>query len=97
VDVVGDGEAAVAAVTSTSYDAVFMDQHMPGLDGLAATSRLRELEYADLPIVAMTAAAFDDDRRACLAAGMTHVLPKPWSAEQLEDVLQLLQDRASIA
>ncbi len=46
-------------MTSTSYDAVFMDQHMPGLDGLAAASRLRELGYADLPIVAMSAAAFD--------------------------------------
>ncbi len=58
-----------------------MDWRMPGMDGLEATRRLRAgaagAAAASLPVLAVTANAFDDDRRGCLAAGMDEVLTKP--------------------
>lgn len=62
---------------------------MPKLDGLDATRLLRERGF-DLPIVAVTASAFDEDRERCRAAGMNAFLPKPWTPEELEDVLRRL-------
>jgi CheY-like chemotaxis protein len=61
-----------------------MDVQMPVMDGLAATRALRETEeYRDTPILAMTANAFDEDRRACEAAGMNDHVPKPVDPDQL--------------
>lgn len=85
VDHVTDGAAALAAVKDADepYDAVIMDVAMPGLDGLDATRAIRALGQgrgggrSDLPILALTASAFDEERAACLAAGMTDVLVKP--------------------
>ncbi|GLY15866.1 hypothetical protein Kisp01_28810 [Kineosporia sp. NBRC 101677] len=91
VDIVEDGEQAVAAAAGGGYDAVFMDCQMPGVDGFEATRRIRAAETGGrIPIVAMTANAFDDDRRACLDAGMDDFLPKPWKAAQLTEVLERL-------
>ncbi|MBT0771704.1 response regulator [Kineosporia sp. J2-2] len=96
VSIVEDGEAAVGAVLGGQpgdrFDAVFMDVHMPGTDGLEATRRIRAAEAEHgrgerIPIIAMTANAFDDDRTACLDAGMDDFLPKPWKADQLAAVL----------
>jgi two-component system, sensor histidine kinase and response regulator len=90
VDVVGDGEEAVTAALSGNDAAVFMDCQMPVMDGLEATRRIRACESGRLPIIAMTAGAFQDDRQACLSAGMDDFLPKPWTAEELHDVLARL-------
>jgi CheY-like chemotaxis protein len=84
VDLVGDGEQAVRQVCQRRYDLVLMDVQMPVLDGLQATRRIRALPGMDtLPIVAMTANAFGDDRDACLAAGMNDHVAKPVDPQQL--------------
>jgi PAS domain S-box-containing protein len=78
VDVAADGQEALARVTSAHYDLVLMDMNMPGLGGLEATRRLRQLPQGErLPIIAMTASAFGEDRQACLDAGMDDHIPKP--------------------
>jgi CheY-like chemotaxis protein len=63
-----------------------MDVRMPGLGGLAATRALRTRGVAT-PVVALTANAFDDDRRACLEAGMDDFMVKPLSPEALRGAL----------
>ena len=84
VDVAGDGRSAVDAARANDYDLILMDVQMPVLDGLAATREIRRIPgRGDVPIVAMTANAFDDDRRACLAAGMNDHLAKPVDPERL--------------
>ena len=74
-----DGAQVVEAVASGRFAMIFMDCHMPNLDGFGATRAIRAAEAAGarIPIVAMTANAFKEDRDACLAAGMDDYLPKP--------------------
>jgi CheY-like chemotaxis protein len=79
---VEDGQRAVDAVTGgSSPDLVLMDLQMPGMDGLEASRLIRAWESAGsaarVPIVALTAAAFDADRQRCLDAGMDGYLTKP--------------------
>src|SRR5215510_11306314 len=72
VDAVNDGKAAVAAVTSKSYDLVLMDCGMPEMNGYAATAEIRRIEAGQKHtlIVAMTANSEADERAKCLTAGM---------------------------
>jgi CheY-like chemotaxis protein len=95
VEVVEDGEQAVAAALTGHYDAIFMDCQMPNVDGFEATRRIRATETGPpVPIIAMTANAFEEDRRACLEAGMSDFLPKPWKPAQLSEVLERLTAHA---
>jgi PAS domain S-box-containing protein len=86
VNIAGNGREAVAAVTAApdEFDAVLMDLQMPEMDGYEATRRLREQWPADrLPIIAMTAHAYEDERQRCLAVGMNEHLAKPVAADRL--------------
>jgi CheY-like chemotaxis protein len=80
-----------ARAAGEPYDLVLMDVHMPEVDGIAATRRIRAAEEAAggarTPIVALTANAFSDDRDACLAAGMDAFLTKPLDRERLAELL----------
>ncbi len=86
VDRVAGGDQAVAALSSNSYDLILMDLRMPGLNGVEATRELRA-RGVTAPIVALTADAFDEDRRLCLGAGMNDFLVKPLTHGALRDML----------
>jgi CheY-like chemotaxis protein len=86
VETAATGAEAVAALARARYDLVFMDMRMPGMDGPAAARAIRA--SGDLtPIVALTANAFEEDRRACLDAGMDDWMPKPLEPEALRAAL----------
>ncbi len=78
-EVAVDGGEAINHLRARIYDVVFMDCHMPVMDGLEATRAIRALSGASaaVPIIAMTASATEDDRVACIAAGMNGYLAKP--------------------
>ena len=88
VDLAEDGQQAVAQAQNKEYDLILMDMQMPVMDGLEATRQIRALPgHAALPIVAMTANAFSEDRQRCLDAGMNDHVPKPVSGALLYETL----------
>ncbi|PQJ96363.1 PAS domain-containing hybrid sensor histidine kinase/response regulator [Chromatium okenii] len=88
VDTVNDGLEAVERAKMCRPDVLLMDIRMPRLDGLAATQQIRMLPGWEVrPIIALTANAFEEDRQACLAAGMNDFLTKPIDANQLYNML----------
>ena len=86
VEHVVGGEEALAACEVGAFDLILMDMRMPGLSGEETARRLRASGIAT-PIVALTANAFEDDRHACLAAGMDDFLVKPLSPDSLRTAL----------
>ena len=83
VETASNGAEAVDRALAQRYDLVLMDMQMPVMDGLTATRSIRERLGAALPIIAMTANAFSEDRLACLAAGMNDHVAKPVDPELL--------------
>ncbi|MDJ0759326.1 MAG: response regulator [Woeseiaceae bacterium] len=90
VEVVSNGEEAVAAIEEKAYDVVLMDCQMPVMDGYQATSEIRRREQetgAHQVIVALTANALPEDRDRCLDSGMNDYLSKPFSIEKMRETL----------
>lgn len=88
VDLAEDGAAAVEMAKLTHYALILMDMQMPKMNGIDATRAIRALPgYATIPILAMTANAFDEDRQRCLAAGMNDHIGKPVDPDKLFDSL----------
>ncbi|RIX43525.1 MAG: response regulator [Rhodocyclales bacterium GT-UBC] len=88
IDTAENGGAAVQMAQETSYALILMDMQMPVIDGLEATRQLRQLSATrHLPIIAMTANAFAEDRQRCFAAGMNDFLSKPFDPEKLYNIV----------
>jgi two-component system, sensor histidine kinase and response regulator len=88
VEVADNGEVALELARKSSFDLVFMDMQMPVMDGVTATRELRKLEGMEqLPIVAMTANAMEQDRRKCIEAGMNDFLIKPIDPGDMQAIL----------
>ncbi len=94
-----NGQIAVDMLSQSEehhFDAILMDMRMPVMDGLSATREIRKLDRADakeMPIIALTANAFEEDVRACLQAGMDAHLSKPVDIDALEQTLGKLLAR----
>ncbi len=91
VEIAANGLEALAAVKNRPYDLVFMDVRMPEMDGITATREIRKLagNIGQVPIVAMSANAYDEDRQECLDAGMDGFVSKPVKKERLCEVLRV--------
>ena len=89
-----DGEKAVEAAAKEEFDAILMDLHMPGLDGIGAIRQIRERERAEgspeVPILMVTADVMQDARDKAAAVGAEGYLTKPLSAEAISDALAAL-------
>jgi two-component system sensor histidine kinase/response regulator len=99
VEVADNGEIALDKVQRAAFDLVFMDMHMPVMDGVTATQRIRAMaRFAHLPIVAMTANAMEQDRRKCMDSGMNDFLVKPVDPDDMWSILlRWLRPRATRA
>ena len=87
-DIANNGVEALDYLEQEKYSLVLMDLHMPNMDGYEATRRIRErYPYYELPVIAMTAAVFEEDIRKTKAAGMNDHIPKPVDFQVLTTVL----------
>lgn len=93
VETVETGKAALDALERQSFDAILMDVQMPEMDGLQATTTIRDHERitgTHVPIIAMTAYAMSGDKERCLAAGMDRYIPKPLNIQYLYQAIDEL-------
>lgn len=101
VTLAGNGLEALSLLQSGSYDLCLMDLQMPELDGLAATREIRSGKAGEnnrgIPIIALTARALLEDRKACSQAGMNDYIPKPMQWETFNTVLQRWLERSPLS
>lgn len=87
VTAVDDGQQVIDIAMSETFDMIFMDMQMPVLDGFKATTHLRRMGL-NIPIIALTAYAFDEDRERCIDAGCDDYIPKPVDPELMRRIVQ---------
>ncbi len=90
ITIASNGREAIEALDAKEFDLILMDVNMPQLDGCEATIKIREKEQKTgkhIPIIAMTALAFKEDKSRCLEAGMDDFVSKPVRAEELYEVI----------
>ena len=87
-DLAENGKEVLEAVEQTPYDVILMDVHMPEMDGIEATRRIRSEKKREPKILAMTANVLEADRQLCLEAGMDDFVSKPVSFDRLAEALE---------
>jgi PAS domain S-box-containing protein len=96
IDIAEDGRQALDLARRKRYGLILMDMQMPNLDGLDATRAIRlDSLNRDTPILGLTANVFDEDRQACLAAGMNDHLAKPFDPDRLIETLYNWLERST--
>src|SRR5690606_27053438 len=88
VTVANNGVEVLNRLQESTFDVCFMDMHMPEMNGVEATRRIRNDLKLNLPIFALTAAVLEEDRKACLDAGMDDFMLKPVSTAALRQALE---------
>jgi len=95
VDTVSNGEEAVSAFLSKAYSLILMDNMMPIMDGLEATRKIRAMEEDEMrhptPVIAMTGNVMEGEKDKCIEAGMNDFIGKPFTLEELNNVIQKWQ------
>lgn len=98
VEVADNGTSAVQRLKENDFDLVLMDTHMPGLNGYQAARMIRmdlEEPKRSIPIISLSAAAYEHEHREAIAAGMNDVLPKPFEPYELhEKMVRLLSGKS---
>lgn len=98
-DTATNGMEALQKVRNNDYAMILMDIQMPEMDGMEVTSRIRKHEkmnnLAEVPIIGMTAHAYEGVRDQCLIAGMDEYISKPFSPDKLFDILKKFSARAA--
>lgn len=88
ITLVENGEEAVNQCIHEEFDLIFMDMQMPVIDGLQATLQIKAMrQYRNIPIIALTANVFEEDKKKCSEVGMCDFIGKPIDIDQLEEVL----------
>ena len=89
VELASNGREAIKKIsmTNNTFDLIFMDVQMPVMDGMVATKVIRSRGYVDIPIIALTAGAMEEDRIKCLKAGMDDYLAKPVKLEVIKEII----------
>jgi CheY-like chemotaxis protein/HPt (histidine-containing phosphotransfer) domain-containing protein len=100
-DVANDGEEAINLLSNSTYDLVFMDIQMPGIDGFTATQIIRDQQSKviqhSIPIVAMTAHAMNGDSDKCFQVGMNGYITKPVSFQEIEENIRKFLLKSSVS
>jgi len=91
IDIAENGQKCIDALQSKTYDIIFMDMQMPILDGLATTHTIRNSDFQQPRIIALTANAFAEDKEACLTAGMNGFITKPVDLNEIVTELNKLK------
>lgn len=92
ITAIADGKEALENVKKSRYDLILMDIMLPGMNGYEITEEIRNFEKQNkiktpVPIIALTANTYDNDRERCINAGMNEYLAKPFTSEQLVEVI----------
>ncbi len=92
ITAITDGKEALENVKKSRYDLILMDIMLPGMNGYEITEEIRNFEKQNkiktpVPIIALTANTYDNDRERCINAGMNEYLAKPFTSEQLVEVI----------
>ena len=103
VEVVTDGQAVLDKIDSVGfdyYDLIFMDVHMPGVSGLEAVRRIREIEaeksIRHIPVIALTASTLEADRRECKRVGMDGFAGKPLNVDEIIEIMDRLVENVEL-